>query len=50
MDGTLVDPPPVLELADLSELVWELRREVLELRQEVGDLRRENTELRQQAG
>jgi transposase len=50
MDSTLVDPLPAPKLADLSELVWELRREVLELRQEVGDLRRENAELRQQVG
>ena len=50
MDGTLVCPIPASELADLSDLVRELRREVLELRQEVGDLRRENAELRQQVG
>ena len=50
MEDTLVDPLPATEPADLSELVRELRREVLELRQEVAELRRENSELRQQAG
>jgi transposase len=50
MDATLVDPLPATEPADLSELVRQLRREVLELRQDVSDLRRENAELRQQVG
>jgi transposase len=50
MEGTLVDPLPATEPADLSELVRQLRREVLELRQDVNDLRRENAELRQQVG
>jgi transposase len=50
MDGTLVEPPPATAPADLSELVRQLRRELLELRQEVDQLRRENAELRQQAG
>jgi transposase len=50
MDGTLVDPLPATEPADLAELVRQLRREVLELRQDVHDLRRANTELRQQVG
>ena len=50
MQDTLVDPFPATEPADLSELVRQLRREVLELRQEVNTLRRENAELRQQAG
>src|SRR6476646_1154161 len=50
MEDTLVIPLLATEPADLSELVRQLRREVLELRQEVGDLRRENAELRQQVG
>lgn len=50
MDGTLVDPHPAAEPADLSDLVRELRREVRELRQEVADLRRENFDLRKEAG
>lgn len=50
MDGTRIASPPATEPADLSELVRQLRREVLELRQEVDDLRRENAEWRQQAG
>ncbi len=50
MEDTLVDRLPATELADLSELVRRLHREVLELRQEVAELRRENSELRQQAG
>src|SRR5215210_1252494 len=50
MDATLVDPPLAIEPADLSELVRQLRRDVLELRQDVNELRRENAELRQQAG
>jgi transposase len=50
MDGTLVEPLPATEPADLSQLVRQLCREVLELRQEVNELRRENAELRQQAG
>ena len=50
MEDTLVIPLLATEPADLSELVRQLRREVLELRQEVADLRRENAELRQQVG
>lgn len=50
MEGTLVDPLPATEPAELSELVRQLCREVADLRQEVNDLRRENAELRQQAG
>jgi transposase len=50
MDGTLVDPLPATEPADLAELVRQLRADVLELRQEVDHLRRENHELRQQVG
>src|SRR5215207_8478874 len=50
MDATLVDPLLAIDPADLSELVRQLRREVLELRQDVNDLRRENAELRQQVG
>ena len=50
MDGTLVYPRPACELVDLSDLVRELRREVLELRQEVADLRRENFDLRKEVG
>jgi transposase len=50
MEGTLVDLLPATEPADLSELVRQLRREVLELRQDVNELRRENAELRQQVG
>jgi transposase len=50
MDGTLVEPLPATQPADLSDLVRQLCREVLELRQEVNELRRENAELRQQAG
>lgn len=50
MDGTLVDSLPAVELADLSDLVRELRREVHELRQEVVDLRRDNFDLRKEVG
>src|SRR3954451_10038364 len=50
MDGTLVEPLPATQPADLSEQVRQLCREVLELRQEVHELRRENAELRQQVG
>src|SRR3954447_17123722 len=50
MDGTLVEPLPATQPADLSDLVRHLCPEVLELRQEVNELRRENAELRQQAG
>jgi transposase len=50
MDSTLLAPLPATEPADLSELVRQLRREVLQLRQDVDELRRENTELRQQVG
>jgi transposase len=50
MNGTLIDPLPATEPADLSELTRQLRRDVLELRQDVAELRRENAELRQQAG
>jgi FtsZ-binding cell division protein ZapB len=50
MDTMLVDPLLAIEPADLSELVRQLRREVLALRQDVGQLRRENAELRQQVG
>src|SRR4051812_37440330 len=50
MDGTLVDPLPAVELADLSDLVRELRREVRALRQEVVDLRRDNFDLRKEVG
>jgi transposase len=50
MEGTLVAPPLATEPTELSDLVRQLRREVLELRQEVYELRRENAELRQQVG
>jgi transposase len=50
MDRTLVDPLPAFELADLSDLVRELRREVGELRQEIVDLRRDNFDLRKEVG
>jgi transposase len=50
MNGTLIDPLPATEPADVSELMRQLRRDVLELRQDVAELRRENAELRQQAG
>jgi len=50
MEDTLVDTVPATEPADLSELLRQLRCEVLELRQEVAELRRENSELRQQVG
>src|SRR4051812_12079262 len=50
MDGALVESLPATEPADVSDLVRQLRREVLALRQEVNELRRENAELRQQAG
>jgi transposase len=50
MDAMLADPLLAIEPADLSELVRQLRHEVLELRQDVGQLRRENAELRQQVG
>ena len=50
MEGTLVASPLATEPTELSELIRQLRCEVLELRQEVADLRRENSELRQQVG
>jgi transposase len=50
MEGTRVAPPLATEPMGLSELIGQLRREVLELRQEVQGLRRENAELRQQVG
>src|SRR5664279_4786747 len=50
MEGTLIAPPLALAPTELSELIRQLRCEVLELRQEVHDLRRENAELRQQVG
>src|SRR3954449_2834425 len=50
MDGALVESLPATEPADVSDLVRQLRREVLALRQEVNELRRENAELRQQVG
>jgi transposase len=50
MEDTLVNAHPASAPADLSELVRQLRCEVLELRQEVAELRRENSELRQQVG
>ena len=50
MEGTLVAPPLATEPMELSELIRQLRCEVLELRQEVHELRRENSELRQQVG
>jgi transposase len=50
MEDTLVDTLPATEPADLSELVRQLRREVLDLRREVAELRRENSDLRQQVG
>ena len=50
MEGTLLSPLPATEPTELSELVRQLRREVLGLRQELDDLRRENAELRQQVG
>src|SRR5215210_4821352 len=50
MDGTLLAPLPASEPADLSELVRQLRRDVLQLHQDVDELRRENSELRQQVG
>ena len=50
MDDTLVLPVPASELADLSDLVRELRREVLALRQEVVSLRRDNFDLRKEVG
>jgi transposase len=50
MEGTLVAPSLATEPTELSELIRELRREVLDLRQEVHELRRENAELRQQVG
>jgi transposase len=46
MDDAVLDVLPAHEPAELSELVRQLRREVLELRQEVADLRRENAHLR----
>jgi transposase len=46
----LLNPLPASEPTDLSELVRQLRREVLDLRQEVAGLRRQNSELRQQVG
>ena len=50
MEGTLIAPSLALAPTELSELIRELRCEVLELRQEVHELRRENAELRQQVG
>ena len=50
MKGTRVAPPLATEPTELSELIRQLRHEVLELRQEVHELRRENAELRQQVG
>lgn len=50
MEGTLVAPSLATEPTVLSELIRQLRHEVLELRQEVHELRRENSELRQQVG
>jgi transposase len=50
MEDTLTAAHPATAPPDLSELVRQLRCEVLELRQEVGELRRENSELRQQVG
>ena len=50
MEGTLVALPLAIEPTELSDLIRQLRCEVLELRQEVADLRRENAELRQQVG
>src|SRR5450755_1591758 len=50
MEGTLISPPLALAPTELSELIRQLRHEVLELRQEVHELRRENAELRQQVG
>src|SRR3954470_24557419 len=50
MDGSLFEPLPATHLADVSDLVRQLCRDVLDLRQEVNELRRENAELRQQAG
>jgi transposase len=50
MEGSLIAPLLALAPTELSELIRELRCEVLELRQEVHELRRENAELRQQVG
>ncbi|HEY2841310.1 MAG TPA: IS66 family transposase [Pirellulales bacterium] len=50
MEGTLVVASLASEPAELSELIRQIRCEVLELRHEVHDLRRENAELRQQVG
>lgn len=50
MDDTLVYPLPASELADLSDLVLELRREVRERRQEIVDLRLDNFDLRKEVG
>jgi transposase len=50
MEDTLVDRLPGAWRTELSELVGQLRQEVVVLRQQVTDLRRENAELRQQAG
>jgi transposase len=50
MEVTLVAPPLATEPTELSDLIRQLRRDVLELRQEVQELRRENTELRHQVG
>ena len=50
MDDTLVCPLPASELADLSDLVRELRRELGELREEVARLRLENFDLRKEVG
>jgi transposase len=50
MEGTFVAPPLATEPTELSDLIRQLRREVVDLRREVHDLRRENAELRQQVG
>src|SRR6516165_35890 len=50
MDDTLVYPLPVSQLADLSDLVLELRREVRELCQEIVALRLDNFDLRKEVG
>jgi transposase len=50
MEGTLVDLLSAAWRTEGSELVAQLRQEVVELRQQVTVLRRENAELRQQAG
>jgi len=50
MDDTLVYPLPASQLADLSDLVLELRREVRELCQEIVALRLDNFDLRKEVG